>query len=131
MEDAAVARQQERADKAEDNAARTKREIDVAAARVKNTGLSPTDRAYAATLQFSRTPTLIDPTTGQRTFPDQQEVDDFAQQAKVAGDAVYGTSTSGRRTFTQTQRADRFEELRKRGMSLEAAREQVIREMPE
>ena len=89
MEDAAVLRQQDRQDKAEDNAARTKREIEVAQARVQNTGLSPTDRAYAATLQFARTPTFIDTFTGERTFPDEQEVAAFAQQAKIASDMVY------------------------------------------
>jgi hypothetical protein len=72
----------------ERDAARAKTNEAAALANTARTGLKPNDRAYAATLQFARTP-ISDPNTGERTFPDGQEVAAFAQQAKVAAGQIY------------------------------------------
>jgi hypothetical protein len=72
----------------ERDAARAKAEEETARARTARTGLSPKDRAYAATLQFAKTPTSVS-WDGERTFPNEQEIAEFAQQAMAAAGQVY------------------------------------------
>ena len=58
--------------------------------RLRATGLTPNDRAYAATLQYARTP--IQDFMGDERLPTEEEVRAFAEQAKKAEAVVYSST---------------------------------------
>jgi hypothetical protein len=89
----------------ERDAARAKAEEETARAKTARTGLTPKDRAYASTLQFAKTPTSIDTVTGERTFPGEQEVADFAQQAMAAAGQIYENAPRPPRGLTKPAHA--------------------------
>lgn len=94
---------------------------ETAVARVRNTGLTPNDRAYQATLQFARTP---NPLTGE--FPDDAEVMAFAAKAKSAESAVYRTPTSAAPIVTSASMPTESEFRRRRDEAIAAVDARLI-----